>query len=146
LNIKKLIISELGIIDLTDESYEHSSRMKHSGQWPKHNNWSWFAELTEYISSKEQRRIFLTSQDDEIRRAILREGMILERGYNRRLSGKYGDRLRSYYLIHEIGKDVMVSVHDTAKRAFTARANGLKDTNDMGQPVYFDGKSLEGTL
>lgn len=132
MKLKIFTLTPLDILDLTDETFEHSSSYKHSGSWRKDYNSRWFAELTEYKSAKEQERCFLTKQDDEIQKKFLRPDMILERGYNQRQSSNYGHKLRTWYVIHFIAdSNVYCSLHDTAKRAFMQKSKALLEPADF---------------
>ncbi len=121
-------LDAMGVLDLSEVNYEHSRSYAHGGNWPKSADKCWFALMTAYRTSKDQDRTFLTHQDDELPNKYLIPGSIIERGYNKRQSGKYGEKLRTYYIIEKVTESwVEVSVFDTPRRAFVAREKKVEE-------------------
>ena len=111
-------IDELKLIHFP-EDYEHISSYKHAGRWNRGSDQCWLAVMSNYRSAKEQDRVFISNQDDELRADTITVGMILERGQNYRQSGNYGQKLRSFYVIHSIDDNCVVStLHETPNQAF----------------------------
>ena len=111
-------IDELRLIHF-GEGYAHVATYKHAGRWVSGDDKWWLAVMSNYRSAKEQDRVFISNQDDELRADSLTVGMILERGQNYRQSGNYGQKLRSFYVIHSIDDNCVVStLHETPNQAF----------------------------